>query len=193
MRQTAIRVTLAVGLAAGIATAGCGGKEEVAAGAITADTAPKNAAPIAEGMMGHGSHDPKHNGVVLMSDEYHFEAVLNPSGKYALYFTDMARNDLPATTATAAKVTITRPGEPPEEVPLKIDESGEGWVGEGKPVSDMQNTIARVWYQGKGNPKPYFQDIPFYTAQPGAKAAPAAPKTDAPPPALARPAEDKKP
>ena len=191
MKQTAFRVTLAAGLAAAIAAAGCGNKEEVAAGAITADTAPANAAPAVEGMMGHGTHDPKHGGVVLMSDEFHFEAVLDPAGKYALYFTDMARNDLPATTAKAAKITITRPGEPPEEIPLKIDDSGEGWIGQGKPISDLQNTIARVWYQSKTAEKPYFQDIPVYAAQPGAKAAAAPPTAGAPPPALARPPEGK--
>ena len=191
MKRTAMRVTLVVGLAAAAAALGCSSSEEVAPGAITADNAPAVSTVTAEGAMGHGSHDPKHNGVVLMSDQYHFESVLNPAGKYAIYFTDMARNDLPATVATEVKITVTRPGEPVETIPMKIDESGEGWIGEGKPVSDMQNTIARIWYQAKNGEKPYFQDIPFYTAQPGATAASAAP--GAPPPALARPPETPKP
>ena len=185
MRRHVTWVAFVVGLTAVGVAAGCGG-EEVAPGAITADSAPAATAPLAEGAMGHGSHDPKHGGVVLMSDAYHFEVILNPAGKYELYFTDMARNDLPATTAVKVTITVTRPGgAAPESIPMKIDESGEGWAGAGQPVENLE-TIARMSYwtkDARDKEKPsYFMDLPFSAAQP---------KPPAPPPALARPAEGK--
>ena len=169
-------------LVVALAATGCGG-EEVAPGAITADSAPSGA-PVAtlEGAMGHGTHDPKHNGVVLMSDAYHFEVVLNPSGKYAVYFTDMARNDLPATTASAVTITIKRPaGAPPERIPLAIDDSGEAWIGEGRPVDNMKETIANISYMGRGAEKPYAMDLEFWAAQPQPPASLARPEADEPP------------
>ena len=190
MYRTAMKLAFAAGLSAVVAAAGCSSSEEVAPGAITADSAPANSAPVAEGAMGHGTHDPKHGGVVLMSDAYHFEVVAQPTGTYEIYFTDMARNDLPATTAATVTLTVKRPGgAPPETIGLKIDESGEGWIGSGRPVDDLQNTLLNISYVARGADKPYAMDIPFYTTQPGATAAPNAPGT--PPPALARPAETK--
>jgi hypothetical protein len=177
MKRPALRAALSLMLTAAAVAAGCGG-EEVAPGAITADSAPSSAPIIPEGAMGHGSHDPKHNGVVLMSDAYHFEVVLEPSGEYAVYFTDMARNDLPATTASAVTITIKRPaGAPPETIPLKIDESGEGWIGKGRPVDNIKETIANISYTARGAEKPYAMDLEFWAAQPQ------------PPASLARPEE----
>lgn len=192
MRRTAMKAALALGLTAAVSAAGCGNKEEVAAGAITAETAPANTAPIAEGAMGHGSHDPQHGGVVLMSDAYHFEVVAKPTSTYAIYFTDMARNALPATTASTVTLTIKRPaGVPPESIGLKIDESGEGWVGTGKPVDDLENTLVGVSYVARNADKPYQMDIPFYATQPGATAPGATPAPGTPPPAITRPTETK--
>ena len=174
MRRHAIRGGLVLCLAAAtFAAAGCG--EEVAPGAITAETA---TAPIIppEGAMGHGTHDSKHAGVVLMSGEMHFEVVLNPAGKYRVYFSDAARNDLPASIASVATITVTRPGgDTPEPITLKIDESGESWIGEGRPVENLE-TMARISYTAQG--KPYWIDLPFSAAQPQ------------PPASLARPADE---
>ncbi|MCC7416881.1 MAG: hypothetical protein IT176_07025 [Acidobacteria bacterium] len=188
MTRTAAGLALSVGLAAALAVVGCGG-EQVAPGAITAETAPANTpAMMPEGAMGHGTHDPKHGGVVLMSDAYHFEVVAKPSGAYEIYFTDMARNDLPATIAKTVTLTIKRPaGAPPETIPLKVNDTGEAWVGSGKPVDDLQNTLVGVEYLGKTAEKPYQMDVPFYATQPGATAPGATPAPGAPPPALARP------
>jgi hypothetical protein len=153
--------TLVLGLA--VAASGCG--EDVAPGAITADNAPAGGA-IPEGALGHGTHDPKHGGTVLMSDVYHFEVKLDPAGKYNVYFTDMARNDLPASTAATVTIKVKRPGgEPLETIALKIDESGEGWVGEGKPVADPKNTMANIAYTGRSGEKPYAMDLEFWAGQ----------------------------
>jgi hypothetical protein len=174
-------------LAVAAAAARCGG-EEVAPGAITADSAPAGGA-IPEGAMGHGSHDPKHGGTVLMSDAYHFEVKLDPVGKYAVYFTDMARNDLPASTASDVTIKVKRPaGEPIETIALKIDDSGEGWLGEGKPVADPKTTLATIAYTPRGGGKPYAMDLEFWagTAQPPAMLA-------RPEDTAAKPAEPVKP
>ena len=180
MKRTARGVTLAAVLTAAVAATKCGG-EEVAPGAITADSAPAGTA-IPEGAMGHGSHDPKHGGTVLMSDAYHFEVKLDPAGKYAVYFTDMARNDLPASTASDVTIRVKRPsGEPIETIALKVDDSGEGWIGEGRAVADPKGTLATIAYSPRGGGKPYSMDLEFWAG------------TAQPPPALARPDETVKP
>ena len=191
MKRYATNLAQGVALVAAIGAFGCGG-EEVAPGAITADTAPANSAPVAEGAMGHGTHDPKHGGVVLMSDAYHFEVVANAQGQYEVYFTDMARNDLPASTAQSVTLTVKRPsGESPERIPMTMNDSGDGWKASGTPVADMQATVVNISYLAKGAQKPYAMDIPLYTTQPGATAPGTAPAPGTPPPALARPAEQK--
>jgi hypothetical protein len=56
-------------------------------------------------------------------------------------------------------VTVTRGGAAPESVRLQIDESGESWVGRGRPVDDPARTTARVAYTAQGTP--YWIDVPF--------------------------------
>lgn len=108
----------------------------------------------------HGDHSPHHGGVVMMKGDLHYEIVLDPGGRYRLYFTDAARADLPASTATEASITVIRDGAPPEGVPLQIDEAGESWVGQGQPVGDPGRTTARISYTLRGE-QPYRIDLPF--------------------------------
>lgn len=118
----------------------------------------------------HGDHNPHHGGVVMMNGDVHYEVVLNPDGTHQLYFTDATRADLPASAATDASLTIVRKAEPPETVTLRIDEAGESWIGQGKPVKDGATTTVRVAYTLRGEPS-YWIDLPF---EPG-PAAPNAP------------------
>jgi hypothetical protein len=98
----------------------------------------------------------------MMKGDLHYEVVLDPSGRgHRLYFSDAVREDLPAAYASAVTVTIRRQGEPDEVVALKIDESGESWVGAGRAVADPSKADARVSFTVAG--EPYWIDIPFVT------------------------------
>lgn len=96
----------------------------------------------------------------MMKGDLHYEVVLDRSGRYRLYFTDALRADLPASTAARASITVMRPGEPPESVALEIDEAGESWVGQGKPVANPAGATARIAYTLRGD-EPYWIDLPF--------------------------------
>jgi len=111
----------------------------------------------------HGDHSPHHDGVVMMKGDLHYEVILDPAGRYRMYFTDATRADLPAATAVHAAVTVMREGEPPEGVELQIDEAGESWVGEGRPVSQPARATARISYTIRGE-EPYWIDLPFVAA-----------------------------
>lgn len=140
-------------LAAGCSDLAMGCSVERRAEAPVADAAAAAGLP-------HGDHSPHHGGVVMMKADVHFEAVLEPSGSYRLYFSDATRADLPASMAERASITVIRAGEPPEGVPLRIDESGESWMGQGKPVKDPSQTTARIAYTWRGE-EPYWIDVPF--------------------------------
>src|SRR5262249_42596321 len=103
-------------------------------------------------------HNPHHGGIVLMNGDLHFEVVLGRAGRYRVYFTDATRADLPASVASAVTITVTQPPRPPETITLQIDEAGESWVGQGRPVATGAAS-ARVAYTAQT--KPYWIDVPF--------------------------------
>ena len=116
------------------------------------------AAPAASGgTVPHGDHNPHHGGVVLMNGDEHFEVVLGRGGHHQVFFSDAVRAELPAATASSVTVTVTQQGREPEPIALHIDDSGERWVGSGRPIEDAAAT-ARVAYTAHG--KPYFIDVP---------------------------------
>jgi hypothetical protein len=106
----------------------------------------------------HGDHNPRYGGIVLMNGDLHFEVVLGRDGAHRVYFSDAMRNELPAATATGMTVTVTQKSQQPDTVVLHIDDSGESWMGRGRPIDDPAAT-ARVAYAAYG--KPYFIDVPF--------------------------------
>jgi hypothetical protein len=120
--------------------------------------------PGAAATVPHGNHDPKYGGVVLMNGDLHFEVVLGREGRYQVYFSDALREELPASIASNVSVTVTRAGAAPEAVILQIDESGESWIGRGRPVDDPAHATARVAYTSQAGP--YWIDVPF-TAREG--------------------------
>jgi len=116
------------------------------------------------GGMPHGDHNPHHGGVVMMKGDLHYEVVLDPTGRdYRLYFTDAVREDLPASVASQATITIRRPGAPDEPIALAIDEAGESWIGRGLRVEHPAAATARVAFTIKGDP--YWIDLPFQTGK----------------------------
>jgi hypothetical protein len=150
-------------LIAAISVAACG------RGAAPRDVAPNvSPAPANPGpteTVPHGNHDPKYGGVVLMNGDLHFEVVLGRDGTHQVYFSDAVRDELPASMASQVSVTVTREGAAPETVGLQIDESGESWVGRGRPVDDPLRTSARIAYTVQG--KPYWIDVPFAQGREG--------------------------
>jgi hypothetical protein len=138
----------------------CAGCSEFAVG-CRADTSPPASTIVdSAATAAHGDHSPHHGGVVMMKGDLHYEVVLDANGRYRLYFTDATRADLPAAAAASASITLMRKGEPPEGIELRIDESGESWVGQGRPVKDPSTTTARVSYTIRGE-EPYWIDLPF--------------------------------
>jgi hypothetical protein len=148
MRSVAAALVVSASLAAACSRAR---EAPVMAAGSAASTPPAGTVP-------HGDHNPRHGGLVFMDGDLHFEVVLGRSGAHRLYFSDAVREDLPAATASAVTVTVTRKAGPPEAVVLQIDDSGESWVGQGREVADPQAT-ARIAYTAHG--KPYFIDVPF--------------------------------
>ena len=126
------------------------------------DSTPTLAAPPAavssSSPVPHGDHNPHYGGIVLMNGDQHFEVVVGRNGACRVYFSDATRTELPAATASDVTITIMQKGKPPDTVAMRIDESGESWIGRGRPVEDPAATL-RVAYTSQG--KPYFIDVPF--------------------------------
>ena len=113
--------------------------------------------------MEHGDHNAHHGGVVYMYDDMHYEVVLDPAGHHRVYFSDAAREDLPASVASKVTLTVERPKADPEAVSGTIDVHGESWVLDGRAVSD-KDTSVRVAFVTKGSE--YWIDVPFITPTP---------------------------
>lgn len=97
----------------------------------------------------HGDHSPHHGGMVLMQGELHYEVVLDPGGKHAVWFSDAVREDLPASVASRVAMTVSRPGTPPEALTLSIDESGESWIASGQPIAG-DDVMAKLTFIARG-------------------------------------------
>jgi hypothetical protein len=127
--------------------------------AVDVRDAPGGASPGAS-TRPHGNHDPKFGGVVLMNGDLHFEVVLRRDGRHQVFFSDAAREELPASIASSVSVSVMAAKGPIETVDLGIDDAGESWIGRGHPVTDPDAT-ARITYTIRG--KPYWIDLPFST------------------------------
>jgi len=140
--------------------AGCGRAHDGAVSAATqeATASATAAAPAAAGSMEHGDHNPHHGGVVYMYDDMHYEVVLDPGGHHRVYFTDSAREDLPASVASSVTLVVERPKGEPETVNGAIDAQGESWTLDGQAVAD-KDTSVRVAFVARGSQ--YWIDVPF--------------------------------
>jgi len=110
----------------------------------------------------HGDHSPHHGGMVLMSGELHYEVVLNPNGRHAVWFSDAVREELPASVASRVAMTVMRPNAEPESLTLTIDDSGESWVAAGQPVAG-NDVMVKLAFVARGEPLEIeipFQQIP---------------------------------
>jgi len=143
--------------------AGCGRTHDGTVAAATPEStarpdASATAATVTSSGMAHGDHNPHHGGVVYMYDDMHYEVVLDSAGHHRVYFTDSAREDLPASVASTVTLSVERPQAAPETISGTIDGQGESWVLDGQPVAGKDANI-RVSFIVKGTP--YWIDVPF--------------------------------
>lgn len=151
------RVSL-VGLVALVGIVGCSNGSEPSkpvASAPPAASDPQHAGITAP----HGDHSPHRGGMVLMNGDMHFEVVFDRKGRHQVWFTDAIRSELPASVASNVTMVVTRKGEPPETLALAIDESGESWHANGRPVDD-DDVMVTVSYAVEG--APYQIELPFF-------------------------------
>ncbi|HEY7290662.1 MAG TPA: hypothetical protein VH583_12575 [Vicinamibacterales bacterium] len=157
MNRRAVVWAIAFGFGA---AAGCGktaSSPPAASGGATPTTAVE--APSG-GAIPHGDHNPHHGGIVMMKGDLHYEVVFDATGhRHQLYFTDAVREDLPAALASEVALTIHRPGEADEPVPLQIDGTGESWIGSGRAVAHPDKTTVQVRFTIAH--EPYSIELPF--------------------------------
>ncbi len=95
----------------------------------------------------------------MMKGDMHYELVVDQAGRVQLFFTDAVREDLPASIASAASVTLQGKDRADEPIRLQIDPNGESWIGAGRPVADRANTTAKVSFTIRN--EPYSIDLPL--------------------------------
>jgi len=135
----------------------CGGREREATPAAQASTAPTDAAH--RNLTGpHGDHSPRHGGVVLMNGDVHYEVVLSKDGRHQIWFTDAVRSDLPASVATGVTMEVARPGAHVEVVTLTIDDAGEAWIANARPL-EGDGVMVKIRYALQG--EPHEIEVPF--------------------------------
>jgi hypothetical protein len=107
----------------------------------------------------HGDHTAHHGGMVLMNGETHYEVVFDSGGKHRVWFSDAVREDLPASIASRVAMTVTRPGgAAAETLALQIDESGESWIANGRPLAGS-DVMVKLSIVARG--EPYEIEIPL--------------------------------
>src|SRR5260370_18675617 len=95
---------------------------------------------------GQADHLPKHGGIVFTSGFLDLEFVpLKPKGRYAVYFNSASGEELPASTVSDVTICIRRSAGAAENLSLRIDDSGESWLGSGS-FGDAPIAGARVSY-----------------------------------------------
>src|SRR5215467_2488151 len=96
-----------------------------------------------------GSAPPKHGGLLFASGIFDVEFVMASKSHYALYFNDASGEELPASIVSDVSLSVDRADGPKENLPLKIDDSGESWLGSGA-LGGSQISHARVSYRFRG-------------------------------------------
>ena len=108
--------------------------------------------------MEHGDHNPHHGGVVYMYDDMHYEVVLDPGGHHRVYFTDSAREDLPASVASSVTLMVERPKAAPETRERRDRRARRELDARRTAVAD-KDTSVRVSFVARGSQ--YWIDVPF--------------------------------
>jgi hypothetical protein len=138
-----------------LAVAGCAQPAEPPAAAAAATPRDSQHAGITTP---HGDHSPHHGGMVLMNGELHYEVVIDPNGRHAVWFSDAVREELPASVASTVEMTVMRPNAPAETLVLAIDESGESWSVSGRPIGGS-DVMVKLAFVARG--EPFEIEIPY--------------------------------
>lgn len=101
--------------------------------------------------------------MVLMNGDMHYEVVFSRDGKHRIWFSDPVRAELPASVATGVTMVITREKEAPEILKLDIDDSGESWLANGRPVVG-DGAYVKITYALQG--EPHEVELPFVIQAP---------------------------
>ena len=97
-----------------------------------------------------------------MNGELHYEVVIDPNGRHAVWFSDAVREDLPASVASKVTMIVTKPAASPEALTLAIDDSGESWVANGQPLAGG-DVMVKLLLVTRG--EPFEIEIPFTPPQ----------------------------
>ena len=106
----------------------------------------------------HGDHTPRHGGIVYMKGDLHFEVVLGRSGRHRIYFSDAARAELPAATASEVSLTISSASGREKTVKAEVDEVGESWIASARTNPGDDSTVRVAFVVGG---EPYWIDVPY--------------------------------
>ncbi len=93
-----------------------------------------------------------------MNGDLHFEVVLQRDGNHRLYFSDAARAELPAATASEVTLTFSSGESPGNTLRAEIDGNGESWVMKGPPPAGAGATVRVAFVVGD---EPYWIDVPY--------------------------------
>jgi hypothetical protein len=159
MRDVALLASTMVAAAA--LSIACGNGRQPAATQSPAPATPPNDAAHQALMGPHGDHTPRHDGMVLMQGDVHYEVVLAKNGRHQIWFSDAVRNDLPASVAARVTMEIARPGAAVETVTLAIDDNGEAWQAGGRPL-EGDGAMVKVRFALQG--EPHEVEIPVVAA-----------------------------
>jgi hypothetical protein len=152
------RYCVLVAASAAVFLAGCSAEPAAPAPEVRQAPADSQHAGITEP---HGDHSPHHGGIVLMNGDVHYEVVLDPAGRHAVWFTNAVREDLPASVAKGVGMRVARPSAAVEALSLAIDEAGESWIAAGQPVSGP-DVVVSLGFEMRG--EPHEIDLPFTPA-----------------------------
>jgi len=93
-----------------------------------------------------------------MNGDVHYEVVIAASGRLQVWFSDAMRNELPASVASGVTIEVLRPGAAAEMVALAIDDAGEAWVANSRPLAGDGISV-KVRYRLQG--EPHEIEIPY--------------------------------
>ena len=96
-----------------------------------------------------------------MNGDLHFEVVLHRDGNHRLYFSDAARAELPAATASEVTLTFSSGESPGNILRAEVDGNGESWMMKGSPPTGAGVT-ARIAFVV--DDEPYWIDVPYIDA-----------------------------
>jgi hypothetical protein len=114
-------------------------------------------APFCVAHDGQPEHQPKHGGIVFSSSDLDAELVpAKQTGRYQLFFTDGSGDELPAAITQDVSLSIKRPNGSTERVPMRIDDSGESWIGAGS-----FEGIKQAWISYRFRGRATQTEVPF--------------------------------